>query len=96
MLDNAIEAVSELGEGEKIISLKIKRVGNLVSISVKNGYKGSITMENDLPLSKKDDKTHHGFGMKSIKMICEKYKGSFKFTSDHNIFAITILFIPKS
>ena len=96
MLDNAIEAVSELGEGEKIISLKIKRVGNLVSISVKNGYKGSITMENDLPISKKDDKTHHGFGMKSIKMICEKYKGSFKFTSDHNIFAITILFIPKS
>ena len=55
LIDNSIEAVNQLDDNEKIISLKIKQVGNIVSISIKNGYKGKIQMENNLPLSKKED-----------------------------------------
>ena len=95
IIDNAIEAVEELEESEKIISLKIKKVGNMVSISEKNGYRGTIQMENGLPVSKKNDQVHHGFGVKSIKMICDKYKGSFQFSADNNVFTMTILFIVK-
>lgn len=93
LIDNSIEAVSELNDNEKIISLKIKQVGNIVSISIKNGYKGTIKMENNLPISKKSDNIHHGFGMKSIKMVCEKYNGTLKLNVINNVFSVTILFI---
>ena len=96
LIDNSIEAVNQLDDNEKIISLKIKQVGNIVSISIKNGYKGKIQMENNLPLSKKEDNIHHGFGMKSIKMVCEKYNGNLKLNIENNIFIVTILFIKKS
>lgn len=96
LIDNSIEAVNQLDDNEKIISLKIKQVGNIVSISIKNGYKGKIQMENNLPLSKKEDNIHHGFGMKSIKMVCEKYNGNLRLNIENNIFIVTILFIKKS
>lgn len=96
LIDNSIEAVNQLDDNEKIISLKIKRVGNIVSISIKNGYKGKIQMENNLPLSKKEDNIHHGFGMKSIKMVCEKYNGNLRLNIENNIFIVTILFIKRS
>ena len=93
LIDNSIEAVSELDDNEKIISLKIRQVGNIVSISIKNGYKDTIKMENNLPISKKSDNIHHGFGMKSIKMVCEKYNGTLKLNVKNNVFSVTILFI---
>lgn len=93
LIDNSIEAVSELDDNEKIISLKIRQVGNIVSVSIKNGYKGTIKMENNLPFSKKGDNIHHGFGMKSIKMVCEKYNGTLKLNVKNNVFSVTILFI---
>ena len=93
LIDNSIEAVSELDDNEKIISLKIRQVGNIVSISIKNGYKGTIKMENNLPISKKSDNIHHGFGMKSIKMVCEKYNATLKLNVKNNVFSVTILFI---
>ena len=96
LIDNSIEAINQLDDNEKIISLKIKQVGNIVSISIKNGYKGKIQMENNLPLSKKEDNIHHGFGMKSIKMVCEKYNENLKLNIENNIFIVTILFIKRS
>ena len=96
LIDNSIEAVNQLDDNEKIISLKIKQVGNIVSISIKNGYKVKIQMENNLPLSKKEDNIHHGFGMKSIKMVCEKYNGNLRLNIENNIFIVTILFIKRS
>lgn len=96
LIDNSIEAVNQLDDNEKIISLKIKQVGNIVSISIKNEYKGKIQMENNLPLSKKEDNVHHGFGMKSIKMVCEKYNGNLRLNIENNIFIVTILFIKRS
>lgn len=95
LIDNAVEAVNELNDSERIISLKVKRVGNIVSISIKNGFKGTIELENNLPISKKNDHIHHGFGMKSIKMVCEKYNGNLKLSFNNNVFTVTILFIRK-
>lgn len=95
IIDNAIEAVGELESEEKIISLKIKKVGNMISISAKNGYKGKIEMKNNLPMSKKKNNAYHGFGMKSIQMVCEKYKGNMKVNIDNNMFTLTLLFVMK-
>ena len=49
------------------------KTGNMISISAKNSFEGEVKIINGLPQTTKNDSTHHGFGLKSIKMICEKY-----------------------
>ena len=64
----------------------------MVSIHVENYYddKEEIIFENGLPKTKKD-KNYHGFGMRSIKMICEKYGGSVLASAEDGIFNLDMI-----
>lgn len=93
ILDNSIEAVKQLNEGEKFISLKIISKGNIVSISEKNPFVGNVSFFDGLPVTSKENKNIHGFGLKSVKMITDKYKGTLEISTEGNIFIITLLFI---
>ena len=95
IIDNAIEAVTPLEEGKKIIHLKITKTGNMISISAKNSFEGEVKIINGLPQTTKNDSTHHGFGLKSIKMICEKYHGTLNFQTLDNCFNINLLFLEQ-
>lgn len=93
IIDNAIEAVENLELEQRVISLKIRKVGNMISISSKNAYVGIIEKQLDMPISKKKDSLNHGFGLKSIRMICEKYNGTFSYKDENNLFIVNILFV---
>lgn len=95
IVDNAIEAVKNLDKDERIINLKIKSVGNMVSISESNYYEGQIEMQNGLPKSKNADYLHHGYGLKSIRMLANKYHGTMDIEIKNSKFTITLLFIMK-
>lgn len=95
IIDNAIEAVNTLPEEKRIISLNVKSVGNMLSISIYNFYDGKIILDNGLPVSSKNDSRYHGFGLKSVKMICEKYHGTLQIKTDDGKFAISILFLLR-
>ena len=95
ILDNAIDAVKELPEDKKTIRLKVKTVGNIVSISSKNFFKSKITFVNGLPKSNKEDLNHHGFGLKSMKLISEKYNGSLNININGDVFEISLMFVLK-
>lgn len=94
ILDNAIEAVYKLKNNEKRqINIVIKNVYSLISITVENYYEGNIVLDkNGLPITTKDNKDFHGFGMKSIKMIVDKYHGDMNITKRNDIFSLNILF----
>lgn len=48
-------------------------------------------MSGDLPSStKKDNKDYHGYGLKSIKLIAERYGGSISVSADKGIFNLGI------
>lgn len=96
ILDNAIEAVKELVPEQRVITLKVFSKGNIVSISEKNPYTGKLNMQNGLPLTTKKDKGYHGFGLKSINVVKDKYKGSLELHTEDNIFSISLLFIKRS
>jgi len=93
IIDNAIEAVKSLPEDKRIITLRIKGQGNMVSINEHNSYDGVLSYEDGLPKTSKNDSRYHGFGLRSIKMVCEKYHASLSLTSDNQLFNISILFI---
>lgn len=92
LFENAIEAVSALEPEKRIINLKVKQNNSLVYINMRNGYEGTIEFEEGIPRTTKSDKNYHGYGMRSIRNICESYGGNMTFSVEDNIFSITLLF----
>ena len=56
------------------LSLNISREGTAAVIHVENPYSGEITFQDGLPQSRRDPK-YHGFGMKSMVRVAERYQG---------------------
>lgn len=96
-IDNAIEAVDKIKDEEKrCINVRVKKSRGMILIHVENQYLGELSFEEGLPRTTKKDKRYHGFGMKSIRMIAEKYHGFLSAGSKDNIFSLDILLpVPK-
>lgn len=96
-VDNAIEAVREIQDKNKrTIGVIVRSVNGFVSISVHNYYSNKIQMVDGLPVTTKEDKRYHGFGLKSIRMIVEKYDGDLSVVTEEGVFYLNILFTSLS
>lgn len=92
LVDNAIEAVEGLDEGKRVISLNIKAKRGFITINIHNYFDKQIEFEDKLPRSTKGDGAYHGYGMKSVQMLCNKYGGEMSVTAQNNVFNINIVF----
>ena len=93
-LNNAIDAVSKLPEEKRFILLTISAEEGMVTIHGENPYAGEVVMEDALPVSQRDER-YHGFGMKSMERIVEKYDGTITTTPRDGMFYLDmILFRP--
>lgn len=94
-LDNAIESVSKLEDkGKRLIKVAIYAQNDLLMLRFENYLENRVKFENGLPLTTKNKNQNHGYGVKSIKMITEKYGGNIKIITDNNWFTLCLL-IPK-
>ena len=92
-LDNAIEATEKLSEEEKkIIHFRISRKNSFVRISIVNPYIGKLEYKNGVPLSMKEQKDYHGFGVKSMQSVVKKYDGTMTIDEKDQNFILSILF----
>ena len=91
LLDNAIQSVMKLDNEKRFINLTIRQQAQFLSINSNNYFTGDIVMDNDLPVSSNQDKTIHGFGVKSMRTIVEKYNGTISFEVEDCIFNVNIL-----
>lgn len=94
-IDNAIQGVEKLDDEKKIISISEERRGEFCSIKIENFFSGNIEFDNGLPLTKKQNKNYHGFGMKSMKMIVERYGGEIGVSLNDDIFCLNVLLYPE-
>lgn len=90
-IDNAIEGVEKLSEEKRLISLTIKDMGQMLYIEVENYYDGTLSVEDGVLLTTKDDRENHGFGVRSIRMIAERYNGTVEIRTDGDLFSLQIL-----
>lgn len=91
LLDNAIEATSEVDDDEKIIKLHIHIVNNFVLVKQINPCKNRLIEKNGKIISSK--KGHEGLGLYSIQKTIEKYGANMLVElSDAKIFTSTVLF----
>lgn len=94
IIDNAMEAVMRITEKDKRgINVIVKNVNSFISIEVDNYYSGDLKLDcNGLPVTTKEDKNYHGYGLKSVCMIIDKYGGDLKVSVDKEIFSLSVLF----
>lgn len=97
MIDNAIEAVTKIEDvNKRSISLIVRNALSCTSIFISNYYDGKIILDNNwMPKTTKLNNGYHGYGLKSIKLIVDKYNGDFKIDIKDNIFMIQILFTEQ-
>ncbi len=88
LLDNAIEGCS--GDDAPQIELVVRRKKSLTYITVKNSIACSVLDENPKLQTNKKDKSAHGYGIRSIRNIAEKYGGSVEFLEEKGFFIAEI------
>ncbi len=91
-LDNAIEASAALPQEERMIDLQVRQKAGLVIISVTNRYTGTVELGEGLPGTSKEEKGWHGFGLKSIRAVAEKYDGLLDLRAEDGVFTLRITF----
>lgn len=91
-LDNAIENVLKVSEEWRIINLSVIKQDGIVKVHVDNYYNGELKFKDGVPQTLKGDSANHGFGIKSMRLIAEKYGGILRITAEDNIFNLNIVF----
>lgn len=77
LLDNAVEAAENSSEKEIQVKLFTKN-NSMQVIKITNSCNTEPIIKNKELLTVKKDKNLHGLGLKSVKKIVNKYKGSFE------------------
>lgn len=95
-LDNAIEAVEKIPlDKERLINFKLTQRGAFVIIRIANYVYETLPFKmGELPQTSKKNKQQHGYGLKSMQQIVEKYQGTLTLTQDEHWVNLNILF-PK-
>ncbi len=90
-IDNAIEAVESLPVEKRFISITARFVDGKTTVTVENYFDGSLRMQDNMPLSDKKDGLH-GVGVKSMKILMEKYGGRVGIEVNDDIFSLELEF----
>ena len=92
LLKNAFEASSK-DDRKKYIEVSIRiGINDTLHIKVKNNHGGNFRKNGEHFLTTKKDEENHGFGLKIISEIVEKYRGCLKINNDEREFEIEISF----
>lgn len=93
LLDNAIEAASQVERKRREIVLKLQTVNHIFLLSIENPYKGKRKLWEGMYVTTKQDKESHGLGLAGSRRIVEGRGGSFQIKDDGSTFRIeTILY----
>lgn len=95
LLDNAIEAVRK-AEGDRFIQIKARIVNDAIYLEMENPMEGELQYEGGRIITTKEDPEIHGFGLKNVIEIVQKYQGQYHIEGKDNLFTIQIIFPAKS
>ncbi len=91
-LDNAIESVLKIEDmNKRMIHMAISKQRAFISICVENICGEEVKLIDGLPVTSKDDRRIHGYGVRSIRSTVRKYGGSMRIHTENNWFELRIL-----
>ncbi len=93
LIDNALDAVKKIAEpARRVIDLVVKQKGDLLLVQEENYFDGELEFSDGLPVTTKGDRDHHGFGMRSLRLIARKYGGELSAFVKGDVFHLNIIF----
>lgn len=94
-LDNAIESFADSDIEAKLVKLAVYKNNGLVIIRCENTFNGQLKIKDGELLTTKRDHMDHGYGVKSIKAVAEKYDGTVNYTVKDGMFTLGIVIPVK-
>ncbi|MBR6954084.1 MAG: sensor histidine kinase [Clostridia bacterium] len=92
-LDNAIESTrQEENEARRVITLSAARRGSFFAVHVENPCRREPRFLDGLPVTSKQDRDYHGYGVRSMRYLCEKYGGVITTGWAEEVFSVDMLF----
>lgn len=88
LLDNAIEAC-EKREDERKIWIKLVMEKRQFVLSIRNTVSEPVIIENNEIPTSKEDQGKHGFGLRNVQMILDKYEGMGMMNYEEGCFSYT-------
>ena len=93
ILDNAIEAAEKLDDKEKrVVSLSLEKRDYFIYVHAENYFSGKLSYSGGVPRTTKNDGGLHGYGIKSIRMLVDKYGGNTKIDTKEDRFLLDLMF----
>lgn len=92
-IENAMEAVEQIDDPEKrVIGLTMHAIGGFYSVNLQNYVSYAVVLDSEgLPVTHKEDKQNHGFGVRSMNMLAEKYGGALSYRVEGNVFNLNMV-----
>lgn len=91
-LDNAIECEKKIPEKEKrLVHVSVSQQKGFLLLRFENYCEGELRFEDGLPLTTKEDRGYHGYGLKSIRQTAKKYGGTVTVRTEKNWFELKVL-----
>ncbi len=96
-LDNAIECELKIPDKEKrLIHVTVSKQKNFLILRFENYFEGDLKTKDGDILTTKEKKEHHGYGIKSIRYIINKYDGALTVETKENWFEMKALIPIKN
>lgn len=90
LLDNAIEACERITDKNTWIHIKMKKKNQLLYFEIKNTTETTVQQVPGKFITTKTDGTLHGYGIKNIMDVVEKYHGIFQSQMVEDYFVVMI------
>lgn len=91
-MSNAEEYLVKLPKEKRLIRMYIKVSNSFMLLHFENYFEGELNIKDGIPVTVKDDVENHGFGVKSMKMVAEKYGGSMDIRAENHLFQLNFCF----
>ncbi len=90
-IDNAMEGVERFSDpARRVVSLTIRSQSGFVCIQTNNYCDIQPKREVGLPVTTKEDRANHGFGLKSIRYLAQKYGGTMLVSVQNRVFILQV------
>lgn len=91
-LDNAYEAVMAVPQPDRrLVKVSVSGRDSFALITVENYFHGELATEDGEIVTRKADRTRHGYGLRSIRHTAEKHGGSMTVSTQSSWFSLRIL-----
>lgn len=91
LIDNALNALNNVSHENRQLLLKIVFNRQRLIIRISNPFFGEIQCKDGNIISINEDQENHGYGLKNISKVVNKYKGYMDIDYSENVFTVDII-----